>query len=568
VARVASELLEVAAVFVDAGCFTSGAGPCAFVAQPTVATSASTIHRAAMLGSYRLREAVASVLSSRVRGKSFVLIACALSGCTSEHAFGDDFIFGAALAGFQIEMGCPTLPAAECEDRNADWYEFVTSTVTQSRDSNHLSGDPTSRGPGYFELWREDIARLSELNLDGFRFSVEWSRVFPTSTAGIDDHAALKAVADADALAYYRAQLDALAAAGITPLVTLNHYTLPTWIHDAVGCNTNLDTCSPRGWLEPNFVEEIAKYAGFVAAELGDRVDVWATMNEPFAVVLPGYLLPTETRSNPPGQSFRYTEARQVITKMIRAHAAMSDAIRMHDTMHADEDGHATRVGLVYPITPVRPKDPSARVDRLGAKNGFYLLNEVFLNGVLAGKIDEDLDGVATEDPTLVGRSDYLGVNYYTAALVEGDTDSFSEDFSPLLTINPLTIEQGEPDPAGLLEMLRYVKSEFGDVPIYITENGTFPEITGGQERFLIEHLQQITRAVNTDEIDVRGYFWWSLIDNYEWNHGMALRFGLYEVPPDDPMKPRILRPFASEFSRIAEAGAIPSDLIEKYPAP
>ena len=499
------------------------------------------------------------------RRTSFLALLAAVS-CTSANSLPDDFVFGAAVAGFQIEMGCPTLPAAQCEDRNSDWYDFVTSTVTQARDGNHLSGDPTARGPGYFELWPQDIDRLAELSLDGFRFSIEWSRVFPSSTAGATTHEALKALASAEALAYYRAQLDRLSGNGVSPLVTLHHYTLPSWMHDAVGCNTDLDACSPRGWLEPNIVAEIAKYAGFIARELGDRVDRWATLNEPFAVVLPGYLLPTETRSNPPAQSFRYKEARQVTMSMIRAHAAMVDAVRANDSTDADGDGDATQIGLVYPVTPVRPKDPEARVDRLGAKNAFYLLNEVFLDGVLKGVIDEDLDGVGEVDETLVGRSDYLGVNYYTAAVVEGDTDSFASDFSELLTINPLTIEQGAPDPAGLREMLRYVRDEYGPLPIYITENGTYPEIEGGQERFLIEHLQWIARAVNTDEVDVRGYFWWSLMDNYEWNHGMALRFGLYEVPPDDPAKPRIKRPFADAYKRIAEAQEVPDDLAQAYP--
>jgi beta-glucosidase/6-phospho-beta-glucosidase/beta-galactosidase len=505
------------------------------------------------------------VPTSLARSLVPALGAAALAGgCTSDRDLPDGFLVGAAVAGFQIEMGCPTLAPEACEDRNSDWYQFVTSTVTIAKDGNFLSGQAPTVGPGYYELWREDLARLSELGLDGYRFSIEWSRIFPRSTVGVEGHEALKALADPAALAWYREQLDELRARGITPLVTLNHYTLPVWMHDAVGCNQNLSTCSPRGWLEPNMVEEISKYAGFVARELGDRVDLWATLNEPLAVVLPGYLFPTADRSNPPAAGLRFAEARTVVVQMIRAHAKMVDAVRAGDTVDVDGDGHATRLGLVYPVTPVLPKNPDSPLDRLGAKNIFYLLNTAFLDGVLVGRLDEDLDGTGEILPELAGRSDYLGMNYYTRARVQGEPESAAPAFSELLTINPLGVEQGDVYPQGLEEMLVHVKQTYGDIPIYISENGTHPGLQD-QERFFVEHFQHILRAIHEHEVDVRGYFWWSLMDNYEWNHGMDLRFGLYEVK-DDAMKTRVKRPVADAISSVARNRGLSAELADRFP--
>lgn len=493
---------------------------------------------------------------------ALALAAAGTAGCQDD-PFPAGFVFGTAVAGFQIEMGCPTIPAEECEDRRSDWYEFITSTVAISRQSNHLAGDPPSSGPGYYELYAQDLERVAGLGLQSFRFSVEWSRLFPESTRGATTHEELLALASPTALAYYRAQLAELEARGVAPLVTLNHYTLPVWIHDAVGCNTRLDTCSPRGWLEPDIVAEISKYAGFVARELGDGVDVWATENEPLAVVVPGYLLPTPTRTNPPAVSLR-TEAKQVIVRMIEAHARMYDAIKANDLVDADGDGSSSSVGVVYAVAPVHPKNPDDNQDKRAARNVFYLYNEVFLNGVILGVLDDDLDGTGELVPELTGRSDYLGVNYYTRVVVEGELESVLPQFSPLLTLDPLTLQQGEVYPKGIYESLIAMRDLYPGVPLNITENGNDAR-AGDSTEFLVEHLGWVERAI-TEGADVRGYHWWSLMDNYEWNHGMSYQFGLYAVDPEDPAKARTQRPVAEALSRIARGREIPGDLRGKYP--
>ena len=201
-------------------------------------------------------------------------------------------------------------------------------------------------------------------------------------------------------------------AQGLKPLVTLNHYTLPAWLHDAAGCHADIAHCSPRGWLEPTAVAEAARYAGFVAGEFPE-VELWATLNEPFtAVVLAGYLLPSDNRTNPPGVTLRWAEAKSVYRALIEAHARMVDAVRAA--------APKAQVGIVYNIQAVSPKDPKKPQDVQAAKDLAYLMNEAFLNAVARGDADFGLDGKITHRDDLSGRLDFLGVNYYVRATVEG----------------------------------------------------------------------------------------------------------------------------------------------------
>ncbi|MFZ5472291.1 MAG: family 1 glycosylhydrolase [Myxococcota bacterium] len=496
---------------------------------------------------------------------AFAAFACSAPP-KKEARFPDDFLFGSALSGFQVEMGCPTLPPSECEDRGSDWYELITTTELPDT-ASLLSGDAPSSGPGHWELFAEDHARAAEeLHHNALRMSLEWSRLFPSPTDGVEGHEALKAIADLKALAHYRAMLQSLKDRGLAPLVTLNHYTLPAWLHDTVGCHQDLAACTDRGWLDrPRAVREIAKYAGFAARELGDLVDRWATLNEPFAVVLPGYLLPSAERVNPPVVRLRFDEAKVVLGSMIEGHARMYDAVQDNDRVDADGDGKPSEVGLVYAMTPTRPKDPESKLDQRAAKNVFYLWNTVFLNAVIKGDLDEQLDGTTVHREDLAGRMDYLGINYYTRITVEGLGDPAFPTLSPLTTFNPLTLALWEDYPRGIYEMVLHAHG-YG-LPSIITENGTpDPHDDGTAPSYLTRHLLWLQRAL-ADGADVRGYFYWSLIDNYEWNHGVGMRFGLYAVDATDPMKKRTPRQAVETYARIVQARDVPADLEDLYPA-
>ena len=504
-----------------------------------------------------------------------LLLSAACGPSEAAPIFGDghlsgtkhDFLFGTAVAGFQADMGCPTLPASECEDPSSDWYAFVTSPATVGDPATHLSGDPPSSGPGEWELYASDLDRArNELHNDAFRFSIEWSRIFPTATDGIEGYENLRAVANQKAIEHYHAVLAAARARGITPLVTLNHYTLPTWIHDAVGCHEDLDHCSPRGWLDrERTVREIAKYAGFVAREFGDEVDLWATLNEPFAVLMPGYVMPTEDRSNPPAVPLRFAEAKQVFVALVEAHARMYDAIKAGDHVDADGDGESSSVGVVYAMSPAVPKDPNDPLDVEAAKNVFYLWNLAYLNAVAKGVLDDDLDGTGEVRTDLVGRMDYVGINYYTEITVEGTTAPVLPDLSPLTTFNPFTLQIWADHPKGIHDMVEVVNDTY-HLPAIVTENGTKDAADDGTApSWIARHLQWLERA-REEGADVRGYFYWTLTDNYEWNHGMHYPMGLYAVDPDDPTKARTPRKGVATYGRIAESREVPFDLAAEYP--
>jgi beta-galactosidase len=483
--------------------------------------------------------------------------------------FPEGFTFGVAIAGFQADMGCPTMAPELCEDRGSDWYQWITSPEIIADSGTHTAGDPPSAGPGFWELYDQDIQRAADLGLKGFRFSFEWSRIFPAATDGNATDALMDLSADPVAVARYHAMLKAMAARGLKPLATVNHYTLPRWIHDGVACHKDLESCRDRGWVDAErTVREIAKYAAFLGREFGGEVDVWATENEPFAVVLPGYILPTADRVNPPGLSLASGPAKTVFNALIEAHARMYDALTAADTKDADGDGEAAEVGIVYAMTPFRPANPDEPLDVRAAENAYYLWNIAFLDAVARGVEDPDLDGVGVLRESLANRMDYIGVNYYTRVTIEGTDDPLLPDLSPLTTFNPFTLVVWEDYPRGIYEVAMAVRERY-DLPVIITENGL--EIPQDNEpaasRFFARHLTWVWRAIR-DGVDLRGYYAWTLVDNYEWNHGMDLRFGLYAVEPDDTTKARRARPHAAVYGDIATRRGLSPEIQAQYPEP
>lgn len=480
------------------------------------------------------------------------LLACTDKGDDSGGATGparpfpDGFLWGASMAGFQVDPGCPTLPAEQCEDRHSDWYVWVTDPDLVAESGNHLSGQPLSEGPGYWELYDQDLALArDELGLGAVRTSFEWSRLFPQDPGDevetVDD---LVALADATAVAAYHAQLASMTARGLTPMMTLNHYTLPTWLHDAKGCHEDLSTCEDKGWVDRDrMLKHLALYAGFCAREFGAEVDLWLTLNEPLAVVLSGYLMPSEDRTNPPGV-INPDAAFAVMLAQVEAHAVMYDAVHAEDA--------TAMVGAAPNLAAVAPSVEGDPDDELGVEHFDYLYNRVFLNGTVRGEWDPDLDGVVDEvRADLVGRSDFVGLNYYTRITVDGLGFQLFEQ-TPLFDFLPVG-GFWESYPQGLYEVTM-LAAEYG-LPIYITENGTSEWQGDPTADFLQPHLSALADAID-DGADVRGYFYWSLLDNYEWNHGTAMEFGLYDV--DEQTKARTLRPMGQDYAAIARDNGLP----------
>ncbi|MCA9521051.1 MAG: glycoside hydrolase family 1 protein, partial [Myxococcales bacterium] len=241
--------------------------------------------------------------------------------------------------------------------------------------------------------------------------------------------------------------------------------------------------------------------------------------------------------------------------------------IKENDTGDADGDGVPSRIGVVYPMTPVAPKNPASERDQIAADNLFYLWNSVYLNAVIRGDFDEALDGTTIHRDDLADRMDFVGVNYYFGLTVEGTSSAFLPALSPKSTFNPLSLTPGGENAPGFYEMLMFVHDAYG-LPIVVTENGMSDREGTLASGFLVRHLYHLKRAMR-DGADVRGYFYWSLMDNYEWNHGTsAYFFGLFAVDPSDPQKTRKKKPVADTYRRISTLNGLPRDLIDAHVPP
>ncbi|MSP93298.1 MAG: glycoside hydrolase family 1 protein [Myxococcales bacterium] len=484
------------------------------------------------------------------------------AGAPLGRAFPTGFLWGTAVAGFQVDMGCPTLPADACEDRQSDWWQWVTDPELKQDQTTFLSGQHPNVGPGMWELWPQDFDRAkNDLHNNALRLSIEWSRVFPTAAAGSAKSVAeLKGVANAAAVAAYHAMFQGAKQRGLKLLVTLNHYTLPLWLHDGKDCHFKgvaPDTgCKNRGWADrERMLTAITLYAAWCAAEFGAEVDLWGTLNEPFAVIVPGYLIGTKDRTNPPGVPFEIETALSVAFTMMMAHCRMYDAVHAYDKADADGDGKAARVGIVHNLAAMKPKDPNKPGDLVAAQHADYVYNRVFLDATVHGKLDLNLDGKIEgpgEGPLddMKGRMDFIGVNYYTQLLVSGLAAPLHEKykFFDFLPDSALLFNDW---PAGMHDVVMLAAS-YGK-PVIITENGSGGDKSKILEGFLKPHLAELHRAIQDGAV-VEGFFWWSLVDNYEWNHGMAIQMGLYGIDPTDPKKTRKPSLVGAGYAAIAKA--------------
>ena len=533
--------------------------------------NAKTSRRCYVLGVRRFLVFVATFVPCIV-GISIVFVSSCKKDENPNRAIGfpDGFLFGTATAGFQVEMGCPTL-GDECTDSNSDWFAYVTDPNVKGIRRLDLADieDPRTHGPGHWELYETDFdLAKNTLHNNAIRMGIEWSRLFPEPTDDLNTDEELDAAVNQDALNHYRAMLSAARERGLQPLVTIHHYTLPTWIHDGAGCTLDFQSCRERGWLDRERIKrEMSKFAGFLARQFGDQVDLWATQNEPFAVIASAFLYQTQERSNPPALFLDADAAREAFIAMVETHAAMTDALREKDTVDADGDGDPVGVGIVHAMAPVHPRDPDNELDRSAQQHAFYLWNQLMLDACSLGRLDDNLDGEAEVRPDLEGKLDWIGLNYKMSMTLSGEAESALPELSPLLDINPFNIDLTRVDPRGLYEMMQFIQQRY-DLPIYITENNGRQLWNQDEElesQYVAQNLMWVGYAIEQG-VDVRGYFYWSLLDNYEWNHGMSVDLGLFAIDANDSSKKRTARSVAELYGSICEERAVGETLRERYP--
>ncbi len=493
--------------------------------------------------------------------------------------FPRGFLWGTATAGFQVEAG----GTPSNSDRRSDWWAFTHDPDLIRR--GLVSGDLVERGPGHWRVWRRDLdLARKRLKNNAIRIGIEWSRIFPRSTAKVKvgrgritsaQLRRLDKLASKSAVRHYRRVLRGAEARGLRTMLTLHHFTLPIWLHDPAATRAafagrgpddplpaNLDRA---GWIDRSTVTEFRKYAAYAAWKFGDLVHTWATMNEPLVQVSQGLVsIPGVTGVKAPGL-LSYTAAITAVENLGLGNAAAYDAI------HAVK--RRSRVGFVHNMADWRPTNPTSAADRRGAQHADYILNRVFLNAVVRGVYDTDADGnvdPGERRPRLARRADFIGVNYYSPAYATGLPTPVSTrvplfDFAPTIAYRGTGNPNGPPcprrctdfgweiDPSGLRNVLNLAASY--KRPIYVTENGIDDADDSERPEYLTGHLRAV-RAAIADGARVRGYFHWSLVDNFEWSEGYEARFGLYAFDPRTLS--RRARPSARLYARIAAKNALP----------
>ena len=398
--------------------------------------------------------------------------------------FGSDFLWGSSSSAYQTEGNTP----------NCNWAEYESTVDAQGRPPI-AHGERCGRAADFWNRYREDIGHMKELHLNAFRFSVEWSKVEPAEGVFVDS-----------VLEHYRDIVRELRANGIEPMVTLHHFTDPLWF-------------DRRGGFESGDAPEIfARYADTVARRLGAGVRFWSTINEPNVYAVEGYYRGTF----PPGVHDP-ARAFAVMRNLLRTHTACYRVIR------AAVPG--AQVGLPLSIFLMDPPQWWNIADVLLAR----YLNRAFSVSVIdylrTGVLDVTLPGIVSEhfDSGVPGAFDFIGLNYYSRLKFHFDPGT-ADRLAQVQAVPraELTDKGWEIYPDGLYRALKMISSRTAK-PIYITENGIADD--GDQKRagFIEDHLRVANRAVR-DGMNLKGYFYWSLTDNFEWVDGFDVRFGLYAV--------------------------------------
>ncbi len=423
--------------------------------------------------------------------------------------FPDAFRWGVAVSSHQVE--------GQNEQNNWAAWEKQPGRIYQ--------GQRAGRACDWWENPLPDLDRAADLGLNALRLSVEWSRIEPAP--GQFAPAALER---------YAALLRELRRRGLEPMVTLHHFTDPCWLG------------REGGWENPTTVERFARFVRHTVEALGEHCDLWCTVNEPNVYAYMGYV----EGVFPPGKS-DLGLAMRVLRHLLLGHAAA------YREVHALQPN--ARVGFAHNVRPLDPARPRAPGDRLVTAIADRFYNQAILTALLEGRWSLPLGLGAA--PDLQGTLDWIGLNYYTRDLVRftpGRPRSLFIERGHAENAELLDGGYGEFYPEGLYRCLQRLAA-FGR-PLYVTENGIPDDDDDQRPRYLVGHLAQVGRAL-LHGCPVRGYYHWTLVDNFEWAAGWSLRFGLIALDPET--QERTPRPSAALYRQIVRAKGIPPDLLDAY---
>jgi beta-glucosidase len=423
---------------------------------------------------------------------------------------GREFVWGAATAAFQIEG------ATTADGRGESiWDRFA---AVEGNIAHGDTGDPACE---HYYRWPDDLDLMRSLGIESYRFSISWPRIQPNGRGPANERG----------LAFYRSLVEGLLERGIRPLATLYHWDLPQALQDE------------GGWASREVVDRFAEYAALVFDGLGDVVPAWITHNEPWVTSILGYAFGVKA----PGIRDWPTALRAAHHSLL-AHGRAVEAFR--------ETGRNGEIGITLDLTVAIPATDSD-ADREAARRLDGHHNRWFLDPIFRASYPEDmvafyegrfgpLDAVLDGDlDTIAEPLDFLGINFYrpnwASAVDDGGLDV--ADAPPDLERTSM----GWPiAPEYLTDLLVRVQKDYGEIPLLITENGAaFDDVLDGGDvvedpprvAYLREHIAAVERA-KAEGVDVRGYYVWSLLDNFEWEYGYEKRFGIVFV--DFPTQRRI----------------------------
>lgn len=436
--------------------------------------------------------------------------------------FPKDFLWGAATSAYQIE-------GAYKEDGKglSIWDTF---TRKKGKVKNFENGDTTC---DHYHKYREDVALLKKLNIQSYRFSVAWSRVLPEG----------KGTVNGKGLDFYDKLTDELLRKNILPFVTLYHWDLPQALEDK------------GGWYNRETADYFAEYTEIIVRTLGDRVKNWITLNEPWIVMVAGYVL----GAHAPG-FHRPFSCFKVAHNLLLAHGKSLERIR---TISPD-----AKAGITNALTPVYSNNVSKESSAVKRANA--IMNELWLDPVFKGKYPEEIEkfvfsqnkgNIASGDMKLISaKTDFLGVNHYTRMVVRKIPFPVF-NFIPVKPDYPtakFTSMGWEIYPEGFYNLLKWIRTEYDNPPLYITENGISlyekaenGKIADSQRiNYLKNYLLSMKRAMS-EGVDVRGYFVWSFLDNFEWQEGYEKQFGIVYVDRESPDLKRIPKDSAKWYAKV-----------------
>lgn len=427
------------------------------------------------------------------------------------HHFPKSFLWGTAASGYQTEG----------DSENADFWAW------EQRPGAVLDGQRSGRACEWWAgRWREDFDRAAADGHNALRLSVEWSRVEPWPARW-----------DEAALDHYRQMVAGLRARAITPMVTLHHFASPRWLAER------------QAWETGEVVALFERYARKVASALGEHVGLWCTINEPNVFMVNGWVMGLW-----PPQKKDLRLAQRVAANLVRAHAAAYHAIHALQPL--------ALVGLPISVRPTLPAHPGFVLDEWAARAQFAYFSALFSDALPAGRLRRIL-APALSLPEVKGTQDYVGIQYYTTDVVRFDLSNPMELFGRRGPPRGAELDQAgfyASYPPGFFLALKWAQ-RYG-LPIYVTENGIGDAADDLRRRFLVTHLRELWKAVNFNW-DVRGYFHWTLVDNFEWERGWSHRFGLYAL--DTATQNRAPRPSARLYSEIARSSSLSSAMVAEH---